>query len=105
MGSQRGGASQDMMDKAADLMMKFRNSSTAPNIFRMGFDNQPNSQFPVQLSTTDPEDQKWATMQKVVAQNGPNVPGVGINIVPPEFWQYVQRKENADILAQFQQFE
>lgn len=103
--SQAGGASGDMLAKSAALMQKYRTSSTAPNVFRMGGPGQVNAEFPVQLSTTDPEDQKWATMQKVVGNNARGViEGVGQNIVPPEFWDYVQRKENADLLAQFQQF-
>lgn len=102
---QAGGASAEMIDKAAAVMSKFRSASTAPNIFRMGApgDQNANAQFPVQLSTTDPEDQKWATMQKIVGKTG-DVPNVGKAIVPNEFWDYVQRKENADLLAQFQQF-
>jgi hypothetical protein len=108
--TQAGGASMDMMAKSAALMQKYRMSSTAPNIFRMGAPGQANANFPVQLSTTDPEDQKWATMQKIMQQGGqvPNergiIPGIGQAIVPGAFWDYVARKENADLLAQFQQF-
>lgn len=100
----------DMLAKSAALMAKYRSAATAPNVFRMGAPGQPNAQFPVQLSTTDPEDQKWATMQKIIQQGGEGpaargvVPGIGQAIVPGEFWDYVQRKENADLLAQFQQF-
>lgn len=106
--AQAGGASMDMLAKSAALMAKYRSAATAPNVFRMGADGQANAQFPVQLSTTDPEDQKWATMQKIIEQGGEGdrgvVPGIGQAIVPGEFWDYVQRKENADLLAQFQQF-
>lgn len=108
--AQAGGASMDMLAKSAALMAKYRSAATAPNIFRMGAPGQANAEFPVQLSTTDPEDQKWATMQKIIQQGGAEpaargvVPGIGQAIVPGEFWDYVQRKENADLLAQFQQF-
>lgn len=108
---QAGGASADMMAKSAALMNKYRSASTAPNLFRMGKagERNANAQFPIQLSTTDPEDQKWATMQKTIGTDGVGgtrgvIPGVGQAIVPNEFWDYVARKENADLLAQFQQF-
>lgn len=107
---QAGGASSDMLAKSAALMAKYRSASTAPNVFRLGAPgaDNVNAQFPVQLSTTDVEDQKWATMQKVIGQTGAGergqIPGIGQAIVPNEFWDYVQRKENADLLAQFQQF-
>ena len=97
-----------MLEQAQALMNKYRSASTAPNVFRMGAEGQVNANFPVQLSTTDPEDQKWATMQKVIGTTGAGqsgqIPGIGQAIVPNEFWDYVQRKENADLLAQFQQF-
>lgn len=91
------------MAEANNIFNKYMNMASAPNVFRQGRVGHPNEQFPVQLSTTDPEDQKWALREKIVNQAG-DVPNIGKAIAPEAYWDYAQRKENADLLFQFQQF-
>lgn len=101
--SQAGGAGAQALARSAALMNQYRGMSTAPNVFNMGREGHANERFPVQLSTTDPEDQKWAMREKIVQQDG-TVANIGKAIAPSEYFDYAQRKENADLLFQFQQF-
>lgn len=102
--NQAGGNSAAMMAQSAALMNRYRQSATAPNVFSVGRTGHPNEQFPVQLSTTDPEDEKWALRQNIVTGANGVVPGIGQAIAPSEYWDYAARKEQADTLLQFQQF-
>jgi hypothetical protein len=50
-----------------------------------------NVNFPVQLGSTDPEDERYALQGKMTNQRGV-VPGVGQALVGPEYFDYVTRK-------------
>lgn len=107
---QSGGFSLPMMQKMQELTAKYTSLSTAPNVFNMGRDNQPNEQMPVQLGTTDPEDQKWALREKIIAQQpagaaaANEIVGIGKALAPEGYFDYAQRKEMNDLMVQYQQF-
>lgn len=109
---QNSGVNPSIMAKGAALMDEYHRFATAPNIFRMGpGENTPAAQggvnaninFPVQLSTTDPEDSKFALRQQTVTNEGV-VPGVGLAIADSNYFDYAKRKVDAETLFQFQQF-
>jgi hypothetical protein len=62
-----------------------------------------NVNFPVKMGTSDPEDKKFALMQKLVNNNGV-VPGVGQNVVGSEFFDYMQRKMDVTQQVAFKEF-
>jgi hypothetical protein len=55
------------------------------------------------FTTPDPEDAYWQRRSQVVSQDG-TVPGVGKAIIPPEYFDYTQRKLNQYLSDQFKTF-
>lgn len=55
------------------------------------------------FTTPDPEDGYWQRRSQVVDATG-NVPGVGKAIVPPEYFDYTQRKLNQLVSDEFKNF-
>lgn len=55
------------------------------------------------FTTPDPQDAYWQRRTSVVNREG-TVPGVGKAIVPPEYFDYCQRKLNQNLSDQFKSF-
>lgn len=74
-------------------------SVTPTNIFRIN--NLPageqtkdvNVNFPVQMGSSDPEDEKYYLQSKLIGNNGV-IPGVGQVVVGDEYMNYAKRKMN-----------
>jgi hypothetical protein len=56
--------------------------------------------FPARLFTTDPRDHKMALMKASVNDSGV-VPKVGLNMVGPEYWDYLEKKSQMMQYADF----
>lgn len=80
--------------------------ATPRNIYRVS--NKPgagniNVNFPVGLGTPDEQDERYFTQQSLVNEQG-IVPGIGQAIVGPDYFDYVKRKEEVGMFAQFQEW-
>lgn len=93
MTSARSGFSPQLMAEAARGSAMMANMATKTNITQVAppGPNNENAKFPVQISTTDPEDAKWALRQRIVSDAG-ITPRQGMAIAPPEFFDYAKRK-------------
>lgn len=108
-----------MINRAQELKNKFTGMVPAPNVFRVATGPQKNANenaaFPVQLGSTDPEDQKWALREKIMTAPGPGgigglggangvIPGVGQVIADDSFFDYAKRKKDQEVLYDFYRF-
>jgi hypothetical protein len=106
------GIDMAMLSRAQGLMDKFTSMTPAPNVFRVATETQKdrneNAAFPVQLGSTDPEDQKWALRNKVMtaAGNPANgvLQGVGQVVADDSFFDYAKRKKDQEVLYDFYRF-
>lgn len=105
------GVDMGMLSRAQGLMDRFTGMTPAPNVFRIATTTQQrdnaNAAFPVQLGSTDPEDQKWALREKVMSEaataNGV-LQGVGQVIADDSFFDYAKRKKDQEVLYDFYRF-
>lgn len=91
---------------AAALFAKYNALTTAPNIFRIadpGGAPDSRDKYPVQLGSTDKDDVKFAIRQDLVGGDG-IVPGVGLATAGDEFFGYAQRKQEQEMLFDFQKY-
>lgn len=103
------GVDTAMIGRAQSLMDKFSSMTPAPNVFRFATDTQKNANanvaFPVQLGSTDPEDEKYAMRAKMMTgAGGAVVPGVGQVIADSSFFDYAKRKKDQESLYDFYRF-
>lgn len=102
--AQQSGFNPSALAAAEALHQKEVANAMAPNIFQVpDAKNSDVSRFPVQLGSTDPQDAQMALRKQLVGEKGV-VPGMGIATVGPEYFNYVQRKEDQLQQAQFEQF-
>lgn len=98
------GVAQNMAQAAA--FKQFMQATTTPrNIFRVGNPAQENAMFPVQLGSTDPQDERFA-IQEVAVGSNPNgvIPGVGQAIAGEDYFNYITRKQDAMRYAEYQEW-
>lgn len=104
------GVDTQMISKAQSLMSKFGQMTPAPNVFRFASDTQrganENVAFPVQLGSTDKDDEKYHLRSQFVGAGGdPSVvPGVGMAVADEGFFDYANRKQQQMILYDFYKF-
>jgi len=108
----RSGLSKKSTDESIGFMQKYNQMASAPNVFRMGpgpnksqlvGGDNANVNFPVKLGATHPKDMPMQLMKNSVNESGV-VPGVGINQVGPDFWQYAKEKEDMQNMVNFKQW-
>lgn len=105
------GVDTQMISKAQSLMSKFGQMTPAPNVFRFANDNQrtnnENVAFPVQLGSTDKDDEKYHLRSQFVGSGAGDsavVPGVGMAVADEGFFDYANRKQQQMILYDFYKF-
>jgi hypothetical protein len=109
--NQRSGVDTSMLQRAQGLMDKFTGMTPAPNVFRVAtgpeIEANANQAFPVQLGSTDPDDEKYALRAKVIETGNAGtgvVPGVGQVIADEKFFDYAKRKKDQEVLYDFYRF-
>lgn len=111
-----------MLQRAAQLKDKFTGMTPATNVFRVATqgdkDANKNVAFPVQLGSTDPEDDKWALRREIMAPAGIGakvglgglgnangvIEGVGQVVADGSFFDYAKRKKDQEVLYDFYRF-
>jgi hypothetical protein len=92
------------LQKARETFRKFSSFAPPPNVFRVAdATNSVRSQFPVQLGTTDPEDEKFSLRSNIVNNEG-DVPGVGKAEAGDDYFNYMERKREQANMFEFMKY-
>lgn len=78
-------------------------NATPNNVYRVSNAEagNVNANFPVQLGSTDPQDQRYYLQQQLTNESG-IVPKVGLSIVDKDFYDYAARKMKMTQMNEFQ---
>jgi len=100
------GFNAQAMQAARNTYRRFVSLPQPPNLFKVpdssSADGSVASQFPVQLGSTDPEDEKYGLRSQLV--QGDTVPGVGLAIADDGYFNYAQRKREEAMMYEFYQY-
>lgn len=103
--SENSGFNPTLLAQAAQGSATMSNMATKTNVVQ-AYNSQAgaNAKFPAQISSTDPEDEKWALRQQVIGAGGVDVKGVGIAVAGDDFFQYAKRKMDSQQEAAFKEW-
>jgi hypothetical protein len=93
------------LEKARETFRKFSSFAPPPNIFQVSDSVlSKRSDFPVQLGTTDPEDDKFAVRKQLVTGPHGEVPGQGVAQVGEDYFNYMERKREQANMFEFMKY-
>lgn len=98
------GFNAQAMQAARNTYRRFVSLPQPPNLFKVpDTGGSIASQFPVQLGSTDPEDDKYGLRSQLVGPDN-NVPGVGLAVADDGYFNYAQRKREEAMMYEFYQY-
>lgn len=108
------GVDLGMITQAQAVYQKFMGMAPPPNVFQVATAAEvtanANQAFPVQIGSTDPEDQKYSIRSNVLSsgtagqQASGVIPGIGQVIADDKFFDYAARKKEQEVLYDFYRF-
>lgn len=92
------------LQQASAIHQGIETQQTPSNIFRIGDVGAGNANFnfPVSIGSTDPQDEQYQIQKNLVNPATGVVPGVGMALAGPDFFAYAQRKDQMQMLANYQ---
>lgn len=98
------GFNAQAMQAARNTYRRFVSLPQPPNLFKVpDSTNTTASNFPAQLGSTDPEDDKYGLRSQLVGP-GNNVAGVGLAVADDNYFNYAQRKREEAMMYEFYQY-
>lgn len=98
------GFNAQAMQAARNTYRRFVSLPQPPNLFQVPDQTGTvASNFPAQLGSTDPEDDKYGLRSQLI-KDGNNIPGVGLAVADDGYFNYAQRKREEAMMYEFYQY-